>query len=187
MSATFRSKQSYLQVAHDDLFHIGYQPYGNGYTTNQDTGEYKQYVTNEEMERIKKLPDWKNIGRGYLFEKGVDHNEFFTESAEVIEAMRVYIASRKDTLIVEMDENGEEPVLPEGTVFRSKIAGYQLYPAIYIGRTPADGKTFNFNMGAGRNEYITAVPEEISLIRSYVLSEQNCIISDPSYVPPVIE
>lgn len=183
MSVTFRSRQAQLTVSHDEIFHVGVQP--NLYVFCESEGVVLS-CTPEQFEERNKLPDPDMVNRAYWFSEGENRNELTLEREDAIEGMRAY-TKRCGGMVVELDENGEEPALPDGTVFVSKIAGYQLHPAIYKGRTTAEGKTFNFNMGAGRNEYITADPEEISLIRSYVLSEQNCTISDPSYVRPVIE
>ena len=38
--------------------------------------------------------------------------------------------------------DGNEPAEPEGTPFVAKRDGFVLYPAMYEGRTTADGKTF---------------------------------------------
>ena len=183
MSITFRSRQAQLMVSHDEIFHVGvvhtlYKP--------KEGGGIEWCGSSEEWDTLQKLPDPDMVNRSYWFREGENRNELTLEREDAIEGMRAY-TKRCGGMVVELDENGEKPALPEGTMFVSKIAGYQLHPAVYKGCTTAEGKTFNFNMGSGRNEYITADPEEISLIRSYVRNTQNCTISDPSYVPPVIE
>ena len=98
--------------------------------------------------------------------------------------LRAYIQQSGDNLIVELDENGNEPSEPEGTPFVAKKAGYVLTPAMYMHNTSAEGKTFRFVMGAERNKYITADPDEIRILRAYVKEGGNCAISDPTYKAP---
>lgn len=50
---------------------------------------------------------------------------------------------------------------------------YNLTPAIYTGKTPADGKIFVFNQGDGQNRYITSSLEEIKLLRGYIKTLVN--------------
>ncbi len=87
---TFRAKQAYFTLMHEVLFPVSAGK-TNGYTINQTTGEYHQYIPPHEMEEIKKIPDWERIGSGYLFSEGENHNEFTTDKEVVIEAIRAYI------------------------------------------------------------------------------------------------
>lgn len=115
--------------------------------------------------------------------EGEEHNKLTLNTEEEITTMRTF-ASTSDGMIVELDIEGNEPAEPEGTPFVSKTAGLVLYPAVYRGYTPAEGKPFRFTMGSDRNKYITSDPDEISVLRSYIRSYQNCGISDPTYVDP---
>jgi hypothetical protein len=177
MSVTFRSKQAGLSVAHETLFHVGVQ-----HDMFNNAGEW--IGSPEEWEKRQKLPDPDMVGKSYQFFQGEDHNELTLTREDAIEGMRAYIQQSGDNLIVELDENGNEPSEPEGTPFVAKKAGYVLTPAMYMHNTSAEGKTFRFVMGAERNKYITADPDEIRILRAYVKEGGNCAISDPTYKAP---
>ena len=158
---TFRSKQAFLQVPHELIFHVGvvHAPYDE---------KGKWIGSTEEWEKLQSLPDPDMVNNSYTFLEGVGNNELTLEREDAIEGMRAYIASRNDYLIVELDEEGNEPADPEGTVFECKTTLYQLYPAIYKGVSTAEGKTFSFNRGEKQNRYITNDAEEIKILRDYI-------------------
>jgi len=43
-----------------------------------------------------------------------------------------------------------------------------------MGRSDAEGTTFRFNQGANQNQYSTADPEEIKILRAWVIHCRNC-------------
>lgn len=197
MSVTFKSKQAQLAVAHDTIFHIGVvipprkvdqvlKIGVSGDIANLGARVVNDPVDYEVLERAG-IPDPHMVNASYIFNEGVNHNQLTLTREDAIEGMRAYIQRRGDNLIVELDEDGNEPAEPEGTPFVAKRDGFVLYPAMYKGRTTADGKTFYFNMGAEDNKYITTDPEEIAIIRGYIRSHANCGISDPTYKDPLAE
>lgn len=164
---TFRSKKAFLQISYMDVFKVGFievpvvagKPIIDG-KPNIDYAKCKELG----------IKDPDHVGGGYLFKDGAGSNELTLEAEDVITAMREYVASRNDYLIVELDAEGNEPVEPEGTSFECRTPLTQLHPASYKGVTTAEGKTFNFNMGENQNRYITADAEEIKVLRAYIAS-----------------
>lgn len=165
---TFRSKQPYFQLSYMDVFRVGFitvpvvggKPYKDNGKPNID------YAKCEELG----IKDPNKIGGSYTFMEGEKNNELTLEDEDVITAMREYVASRNDYLIVELDAEGNEPAEPEGVIFESKTPCYQLYPSSYKHISTAEGKTFNFNMGEKQNRYITSDAEEIKTLRDYASS-----------------
>lgn len=160
MSVTFRSKQPYLQVAHEELFHIGEVIKPCDYSGN--------WYSEEAKLEFEKLPDPDRVNSSYLFCEGEKHNEITLEREDAIAGMREYIKKRGDWLIVELSPDGKALEEPGGTIFECKTPWYNLTPAIYTGKTPADGKTFVFNQGEEQNCYVTSNLEEIKLLRGYI-------------------
>lgn len=104
MSVTFRSKQPYLQVAHEELFHIGEVIKPCDYSGN--------WYSEEAKLEFEKLPDPDRVNGSYLFCEGEKHNEITLEREDAIAGMREYIKKRGDWLIVELSPDGkalEEP------------------------------------------------------------------------------
>jgi len=189
MKVTFRSKQRGLSVAYEQLFKCGTDitALGGKFGSNNDDRAHFR-GTEEQWELLQAQPDYKKVGSSYVFIEGKRSNELVLEDPVVIKAMRAYIKSRGDNLIVELDEDGNDPTEPEGTPFVAKEADFVLYPAMYKGMTTASGgKTFRFNMGADGNKYITSDPEEIATLRRYIHSHANCSIADPTYKAPFAE
>lgn len=180
----FQSEQAYYSIPHDELFHVGvvhatYKP--------TEDGKGRVFIgSQEEWEALQKLPDPDMVNRSYTFSEGADHNQLTVERDDVIEAMREFIRGT-DNRIVELDADGNFPAEPEGTPFIADIPHKVLTPAMYCGRTTAEGKTFRFNMGVERNKYITADAEEISIIRGYIKAHANTGITDPTYKDPFVE
>ena len=106
---TFRSKQPYFQLSYMDVFNVGFitVPVVGGKPYKDNIGNPNiDYAKCEELG----IKDPDSVGSGYLFREGADHNEITLENEDVIEGIRAYIASRNDYLIVELDEEGNEPV-----------------------------------------------------------------------------
>lgn len=187
----FRAERGYYAVPYEHLFKCGTDILALANLFRSDGGriifDKKHFFgSEEEWERLQALPDWKNAGRSYIFASGKGHNELVLEDPVVIEAMRAY-AKTTNNIIVELDEDGTFPAAPEGTPFIARMSYKVLTPAMYMDRTPAEGKTFIFNMGEERNKYITTDADEIRTIRRYVRSHANCGISDPTYKAPFSE
>ena len=164
---TFRSKQPYFQLSYMDVFNVGFitVPVVGGKPYKDNIGNPNiVYAKCQELG----IQDTDSVGSVYLLREGADHNEITLENEDVIEGIRAYIASRNDYLIVELDEEGNEPADPEGVIFECRTPSYQLYPAIYRNRTTAEGKTFFFNRGEKQNRYITNDAEEIKILRDYI-------------------
>ena len=174
----FQAEKSYLQVAHDELFHVGVV--NTPYKPSED-GKSRVWIGSEaEWEALQKLPDPDMINCSYTFSEGADHNQLTVEREDVIEAMRAY-AKTTDNCIAELDVDGNFPADPEGTPFIADTPHTVLTPAMYKGISTAEGKTFRFNMGEERNKYITSDAEEISIIRGYIKSHFRAGITDPTY------
>lgn len=164
---TFRSKKAFLQISYMDVFKVGFievpvvagKPIIDG-KPNIDYAKCKELGIKD--------PDM--IGGSYTFMEGEKNNELTLEDEDVITAMREYVASRNDYLIVELDAEGNEPAEPEGVIFESKTPCFQLYPSYYKHISTAEGKTFNFNMGEKQNRYITSDAGEIKTLRDYASS-----------------
>lgn len=180
----FQSEKAFLQVSHDNLFHVGYQPELEYFS--QTLGKAVTVATPEQLEERAKLPAPHKVNRSYVFSEGEAHNQLTLETDEEITAMREYIKGT-DNSIVELDAEGNFPADPEGTPYIADIPHKVLTPAMYCDRTTAEGKTFRFNMGVERNKYITADVEEISTIRGYIRSHANTGITDPTYKDPLAE
>lgn len=161
MKVIFRSKQSYLQVAHEELFHVGVV------VTSYDVNG-KWLGSQAEWEALQKLPDPEMVNNSYCFCEGEKHNQLTLEREDAIEGMRAYIAQRGDYLIVELNAEGNVPADPEGAVFECRTPLTKLYPAIYKGTTSAGGRTFVFNRGENQNRYITSSSEEIKILREFI-------------------
>lgn len=67
MKVLFRSKQSYLQVAHEELFHVGVV------ITSYDVNG-KWLGSQAEWEALQKLPDPEMVNNSYCFCEGEEHN-----------------------------------------------------------------------------------------------------------------
>lgn len=179
--AVFQSEKAYLNVHHENLFHVGvvhtlYKP--------TDDGKGNLWIgSQEEWEYLQSLPAPNMVNRSYCFMEGDKHNQLTLTTDVEIEAMRVY-AKTTDNAIVELDEDGNFPADPEGTPFISMEPHKVLYSGAFGG---ALNKTIRFNMGVERNKYITTDADEISAIRGYVRSHANCGISDPTYKDPFAE
>lgn len=161
MKVIFRSKHPYLQVTHEELFHVGVVVTSYGVD-----GEW--LGSQAEWETLQKLPDPERVNRSYCFCEGEEHNQLTLEREDAIEGMRAYIAQRDDYLIVELNAQGNVPADPEGVVFECRTPLTKLYPAMYKGCTPAEGKTFVFNRGENQNRYITSDSEEIKILREFI-------------------
>ncbi|MBS5284633.1 MAG: hypothetical protein KHY46_12365 [Clostridiales bacterium] len=98
---TFRSKQAYLQISHETLFHVGDDAVR---FANLFDGKMRWIGTQEQYEKLQSLPDPDHAGGSYIFLGGADHNELTVEREDVIQAMRAYIEARHDDLIVEVQE-----------------------------------------------------------------------------------
>lgn len=163
MKVIFRSKQPYLQVTHEELFHVGVVITSYGV-------DGKWLGSQAEWEALQKLPDPEMVNNSYCFGEGEKHNQLTLEREDAIEGMRAYIASRGDYLIVEL--NAEGNILPadpeESVVFECRTPLTKLYPAIYKGTTSAVGRTFVFNRGENQNRYITSSSEEIKILREFI-------------------
>ena len=72
MSVVFKSKQKYLEVAHDNLFHVGVQKELYQYSETQ--GKEICIATEEELTERAKLPAPDMVNRNYRFMEGGDHN-----------------------------------------------------------------------------------------------------------------
>lgn len=97
MSVTFRSRQAFLQVSHEDIFHVG--------VVNTPYAEGGRWVgSDEEWEALQKLPDPDNVNGSYTFSEGEAHNELTLTREDAIAGMRAYIQKRNDNLIVELEE-----------------------------------------------------------------------------------
>lgn len=99
MSVKFRSRQAYLSVAHEELFHVGVQNIlkdeaGNWIGTSGGT---------EAKEAVSKLPDPEMVGCSYCFSEGKNHNQLTLTRDDAIEGMRAYIQRRGDNLITELE------------------------------------------------------------------------------------
>ena len=161
MKAIFRSKQSYLQVAHEELFHVG------AVITSYDV-DGKWLGSQAEWEALQKLPDPEMVNRSYCFCEGEKHNQLTLEREDAIEGMRAYIAQRVDYLIVELDNKGHVKYdEPEGVIFECETPLTKLYPSVYRGYSSV-GKVFVFNMGEDQNRYITSNLEEIKILREFI-------------------
>lgn len=97
MSITFRSRQAYLSLAHETVFHVGVQS-----DMFNNKGEW--IGSPEAWEARQKLPDPDMSGKVYEFCEGADHNELTLTREDAIEGMRAYIKSRGDILIVEVSQ-----------------------------------------------------------------------------------
>lgn len=185
MSVTFRSRKPYLQLSYGNMF-------PDSFVKQSDRQkEIEVYLSmKEEMRKEfrdpREVPYSKTGREDFMFDEGADHNELTLTDEEDIAVMRSY-SQRSDNMVVELDEDGNEPADPEGTPFIAKHSGYELTPAMYKHCTTAEGKTFRFIMGAERNKYITSDPAEIQLLRGYIKSNMNCGISDPTYRDPFSE
>lgn len=119
MSVVFRSKQSYLQVAYETIFKCGtditslgkmFRHNGDGYFNENmsfhfptTTYDKRNFIgTDEQWKQLQDQPDYKMVGRSYLFGAGEGCNELVLDDAQVIEAFRAYIATRADGLVVEV-------------------------------------------------------------------------------------
>lgn len=151
-----------------DIFNTGYievpvvagNPFKNNGKPNIDYSKCKELG----------IKDPDSVGAGYTFSEGEKHNELTLEDVDVIESMRTYIASRGDYIIVELDEEGNDPTDPEGAVFECRTPLIQLTPAEYKNITSEEGKIFYFNRGTQQNRYITADEDEIKTLRDYIAS-----------------
>ena len=142
-NVVFKSEQACLSVSSEHLFH-------HGVVTGDETQNYRNYEFNE----------------------GEERNLLTLTKDEDIEAMRAYAATTNNR-IVEL-VNGEDPVEHvEGIVFEASTPHFRLTPAEYKHVTPAEGKTFAFDVGAKRNQYITEDEEEIATLRSYISQNMN--------------
>lgn len=101
MKVIFRSKQPYLQVAHEEIFHVGAVV-----TSYNVDGEW--LGSQAEWETLQKLPDPERVNRSYCFCEGEKHNRLTLEREDAIEGMRAYIAQRDDYLIVELNAEVNE-------------------------------------------------------------------------------
>lgn len=166
----FKSKQKFLQVAHEELFHVGVV------ITRYRDGKW--IGSQDEWEALQKLPDPDMVGGSYCFCSGEDHNELILEREDAITGMRAYISKRGDDLIVELNADGTAPEEPEGVIFECNTPFTQLYPAEYKGYTPAEGKTFSFVWGEKQNRYITSDPDEIKLLRAYIANRADNVFTE---------
>lgn len=200
----FQAEKKYYTVSYEHLFKCGtdisalanlFWHNDDGYTDKSGCYHFPTttldkehfFGTEEEWERLQALPDWRNAGSSYNFVSGKGRNELVLEDPVVIEAMRAYIKSRNDNVIVELDEEGNFPAEPEGTPFIAREPHKVLTPVMYMSTSSTEGKTFRFNMGVERNKYITTDPEEIRIIRGYIKHNPNTGITDPTYKDPFVE
>lgn len=83
---TFRSKQAFLQVSHETIFHVGVV------STPYD-GKGRWIGSTAEREKLQSLPDPEMVNKSYFFCEGSGNNELTLEREDAIEGMRAYIAS----------------------------------------------------------------------------------------------
>lgn len=161
MKVVFQSKQAYLQIAHENIFHVGevITPY---------SFDGRWLGSQEEYEALQKIPDPEMVNKLYCFREGEKHNQLTLEREDAIEGMRAYIAQRGDYIIVELDNEGRVKYdEPEGAIFECETPLTNLYPSVYRGYSSV-GKIFVFNMGENQNRYITSNLEEIKILREFI-------------------
>lgn len=83
---TFRSKQAFLQVSHETIFHVGVV------STPYD-GKGRWIGSTAEWEKLQSLPDPDMVNKSYFFCEGSGNNELTLEREDAIKGMRAYIAS----------------------------------------------------------------------------------------------
>lgn len=94
---TFRSKQAFLQVSHETIFHVGVV------STPYD-GKGRWIGSTEQWKKLQSLPDPEMVNKSYFFCEGSGNNELTLEREDAIEGMRASMQGLNAGFITEVKE-----------------------------------------------------------------------------------